>query len=106
MSFQSIFRELAKVTVIVAAAMVGFVSIGNVIGRVSWDGYRTSSPAVSLSSKAKKHMPNCAPDADRDQAHEREEMGRNGLDKRLRSEISSVVFFWMHAGCRTLTASF
>lgn len=31
-----IFQELAKVTVIVAAAMVGIVSIGNAAGRVFW----------------------------------------------------------------------
>lgn len=31
-----IFQELAKVTVIVAAGMVGIVSIGNAVGRVFW----------------------------------------------------------------------
>jgi len=31
-----IFREIAKVTVIEAAAMVGIVSIGNAIGRIFW----------------------------------------------------------------------
>ena len=31
-----VFQELAKVTVIVAAAMVGIVSVGNAVGRVFW----------------------------------------------------------------------
>src|SRR5260370_29997045 len=31
-----VFQELAKVSVIVAAGMVGIVSIGNAVGRVFW----------------------------------------------------------------------